>query len=78
MIKKLGIIGMAIIIVVLGCEFLFASWLQDAINSAIPHNEWYNIIHLCTIIVHIWILGGLYLAIAILTALFVLYLAESI
>jgi hypothetical protein len=55
--KKLGIIGIALIIIVLGGEYMFASWLQNIVNLAIPKGEWYNLIHLVSILCHIFILG---------------------
>ena len=51
--KNLGIIGIAIIIAVFGGEIMFANWLQDLINSTIPKGEWYNLIHLVSILLPI-------------------------
>ena len=75
--KNLDILGMAIIVIVLGGEYTFACWLQDSINSAIPKGEWYNLIHLLSIIGHIFVLGGIYIAIAVYSALGILLLTKK-
>lgn len=75
--KNLGIIGIAIIIVIFGGEITFAFWLQDLINSVIPKDEYYNLIHLVSIVAHIFILGGLYTAIAIYSTLALILLIKK-
>ena len=76
-IKNFGVLGFALLILILGGEYLFASWLQGVINSAIPQGEWYNLIHLVSIFAHIFVLGGAYVAIAIWSVVGILALASS-
>lgn len=75
--KKLGIVGVAIIVIILGGEYMFASWLQDLINLAIPKGEWYNLIHLISIVLHIFFLGGIYIAIAFYSAFGIILLTKD-
>jgi hypothetical protein len=52
--------GILIGIIIIYFEYQFSCWVQGSVNALIPHNEYYGIIHLATIVAHIFILGGLY------------------
>lgn len=58
-----------LIISILAIEYNFAIWLQSIINSAIPKGEWYNFVHIVTIVLHVIVLGSTYLAVAIYSAI---------
>lgn len=54
------IFGILIGIVIIYFEYQFACWVQESVNAIIPKNEYYDIIHLATIVAHILVLGGVY------------------
>jgi|688.fasta_scaffold03804_20 hypothetical protein len=60
------LLGILIGIIIIYFEYQFACWVQGNVNALIPHNEYYGIIHLATIVAHIFILGGIYLYVFIL------------
>lgn len=70
-IKSFGIVDIAFFAIIIGCEGLFATWLQGLINSAIPNGEYYNLIHLITILIHIFIVGPIY--VSVLALFFTIY-----
>jgi hypothetical protein len=68
------LVKVTIIGVILFCEWEFAIWLQSILNDCIPHGEYYKLIHLIAVLVHIFTLGALYIWVAFASATAVLFL----
>ncbi len=54
------LIGFLVGALIIFLEYNFACWIQGSVNALIPHGEYYGIIHLATLFAHIFILGGIY------------------
>ena len=52
--------GLIFAIFLIGIASIIFGWIQVGINTLIPHNEYYGIIHLASIIANICILGSVY------------------
>ena len=74
---KTAILKALFIFIILSCEFSFAKWLQGLIDGIIPQGEYYMLIHVCTIIAHIFLLGSVYVAIAMGGAMLILGLISK-
>ena len=55
-----NILGILLGVIIIYLEYQFACWLQGTVNALIPHNEYYGIIHLASLIAHFLFLGSLY------------------
>jgi len=55
------LIGFLVGFLIIFLEYNFACWIQGSVNALIPRGEYYGIIHLATLIAHIFILGGIYI-----------------